>query len=436
MPEVTQVKGPTQIARYRQVRVTVTQGPDLGRSIDVAGRELRVGTEVENDFVLSDEAVSRVHCAIEPTDLGLRVRDEGSTNGVWFAGTRIFDALIASSPVVLKLGDTLLSIVPLDVTVERQQLELDRFGQMVGRSKRMRELFADLQRIANVDLSVLIEGETGTGKELVAEAIHDHSARASGPFVVFDCGAVAPNLAESELFGHVRGAFTGAVESRAGVFEQADGGTIFLDELGELPRELQPKLLRVLEKREVRRLGSAQAIPIDVRLVAATNRNLAAEVQRGTFREDLYFRIACTHVLVPALRARMDDLPLLVEHFLSRHQPPTSVDSIPAQVWQLFRSHRWPGNVRELKNAVQRLLVTPDRPFAEWPVASAPSSEQPAREHVISLREARQEAIDAFEKGYLKFVLERAQGNVTRAAASVEISRQMFHKLLRKHAIE
>src|SRR3954468_24743365 len=302
MSEVTQVKGPIQIARYRQVRVTVTQGPDLGRSIDVAGRELRVGTEVENDFVLNDEAVSRVHCALEPTALGLRVRDEGSTNGVWFAGTRIFDALIASSSVVLKLGDTELSVVPLDVTVEREQLELDRFGQMIGRSQRIRELFADLQRIASVDVSVLIEGETGTGKELVAEAIHDHSARAGKPFVVFDCGAVAPNLAESELFGHVRGAFTGAVESRAGVFEQADGGTIFLDELGELPRELQPKLLRVLEKREVRRVGSNRTVPVDVRLISATNRNLRAEVDAGNFREDVYFRVAATHVYMPPLR--------------------------------------------------------------------------------------------------------------------------------------
>ena len=436
MPDVTQIRGPIRTARYRQVRVTVIQGPDRGRSIDVAGREIRIGTEVENDFVLNDEAVSRVHCALEPTELGLRVRDEGSTNGVWFAGARIFDALITSPSVVLKLGDTELSIVPLDVTVERQQLELDRFGQMVGRSQRMHELFADLQRMASVDLSVLIEGETGTGKELVAEAIHDHSARAGKPFVVFDCGAVAPNLAESELFGHVRGAFTGAVEARAGVFEQADGGTIFLDELGELPRELQPKLLRVLEKREVRRLGSAQVIPVDVRLVAATNRNLAAEVQRGTFRDDLFFRIAGAQVSVPALRARMDDLPLLVEHFMRRYDPSASVDSIPKQVWDMFRAHRWPGNVRELKNAVQRLLVTPDRPFAEWSAASVPMNEPAVCEHVISLREARQNAIDAFEKSYLKFVLHRAQGNITRAAASVEISRQMFHKLLRKHAIE
>jgi transcriptional regulator with GAF, ATPase, and Fis domain len=309
----------------------------------------------------------------------------------------------------------------------------------------MRELFADLQRIAPTDVTLLIEGETGTGKELVAESVHATSERSQGPLVVFDCSAVAPTLAESELFGHERGAFTGAVSSRPGVFEQADGGTIFLDELGELPKDLQPKLLRVLEKREVRRLGSQRTISVDVRLIAATNRNLAAEVALGNFREDLYFRLAAAHVYVPPLRERMDDLPLLVEHFLARARPPRRLSDIPPQVWDMFGAHRWPGNVRELSNAVQRLLVMPDHALrpprpSEPPTAVAPSSEPPPSSEAASgavqpLRVARREASEAFERQYLEALLRRTSGNVTRAAALAEVSRQMVQKLLRKHDI-
>jgi two-component system response regulator GlrR len=302
----------------------------------------------------------------------------------------------------------------------------------------MRELFADLSRIAPTDVTLLIEGETGTGKELVADSVHRASGRASGPYVVFDCSAVAPTLAESELFGHERGAFTGAIASRPGVFEQADGGTIFLDELGELPRDLQPKLLRVLEKREVRRIGSQRTIPVNVRLIAATNRNMAAEVARGAFREDLYFRVAAAHVYVPPLRDRMEDLPMLVEHFLSLAAPQRALADVPTQVWEMFHAHRWPGNVRELNNAVQRFLVTPERALMPAQQADAtPASQSPVArpENVLPLRIARREASDTFERDYLKSLLARAEGNVTRAAAIGEVSRQMIQKLMRKHGL-
>jgi transcriptional regulator with PAS, ATPase and Fis domain len=299
----------------------------------------------------------------------------------------------------------------------------------------MRELFADLVRIARSEVTLLIEGETGTGKELVAESVHSESQRADGPFVVFDCSAVAPTLIESELFGHERGAFTGAVTSRAGVFEQANGGTIFLDELGELPKDMQPKLLRVLEKRQVRRLGSQTTLPVDVRLIAATNRNLPAEIALGHFREDLYFRLAAAHVHVPPLRDRMDDLPLLAEHFLSQQVPPKTLSDVPPPVWEMFKAHRWPGNVRELSNAVQRLLVTPERPFS--PSASSPPPALRADDVPLQpLRVARRDAGDAFERHYLEALLARTTGNVTRAAAVAEVSRQMVQKLMRKHGIE
>jgi transcriptional regulator with PAS, ATPase and Fis domain len=234
------------------------------------------------------------------------------------------------------------------------------------------------------------------------------------------------------------------VAALAGVFEQADGGTLFLDELGELPKDLQPKLLRVLEKRQVRRLGSQKLIPVDIRVIAATNRNLAAEVQIGNFREDLYFRLAAAHVHVPPLRDRMEDLTLLIEHFLSRASPPRSANDVPPQLWDMFVAHRWPGNVRELNNAIQRFIVTPERalkppivagnqtpskPPPPMPEVEAPATLQP-------LRIARREASDAFERSYLEAILMRTDGNVSRAAAIAEVSRQMVQKLMRKHGVD
>jgi len=309
-----------------------------------------------------------------------------------------------------------------------QSRNIATFGELVGQSRAMLLLYEQLANVSASDLSVLVLGETGTGKELVAERLHQGSARASGPFVVFDCSAAAPTLIESELFGHERGAFTGAVSARAGVFEQARGGTLFLDELGELPKDLQPKLLRVLEKRQVRRLGSSRTTPIDIRLVAATNRDLRREVQRGAFREDLYFRVAGASIEVPPLRQRLDDLPLLVARFLADAQPDLSVDAIPERTWQSFREYHWPGNVRELKNAVLRVLVHPERLLER-----AESSDDDAPHSTLVLRalcDARREAVSRFERDYLRALLARAQGSVTVAAAIAQVSRQAIHKLM------
>jgi transcriptional regulator with GAF, ATPase, and Fis domain len=436
--ELTRAGPRTRVVRYTKTRITVTQGPDAGLTVEIAGKALRIGTAADNDLVLTDNTVSRRHCAIEATDAGIRIRDEGSTNGVLVAGMRVFNAVVAGA-VHMALGETSLAITPLTETIDREQAATDRFGDLLGNSPRMRELFADLERIAPTDVAVLIEGETGTGKELAAESIHRASLRSNGPYVVFDCSAVAPSLAESELFGHERGAFTGAVSSRPGVFEQADGGTIFLDELGELPKDLQPKLLRVLEKREVRRVGGQRTLPVNVRLIAATNRNLAAEVQRGNFREDLYFRVAATHVSLPPLRDRMEDLQMLIEHFLARAQPARSLADVPPPVWDMFRAHRWPGNVRELNNAVQRLLVTPERALRpsspSEPPRSSISGLTPATNPIVPLRIARREAGESFEKNYLEALLARTSGNVTRAAAIAEVSRQMIQKMMKKHGL-
>jgi transcriptional regulator with GAF, ATPase, and Fis domain len=313
---------------------------------------------------------------------------------------------------------------------------VDGFEGLLGRSPAMQDLYDDLARIAPTDLTVLVQGETGSGKDVVAEAIHRASARRDGPYVVFDCGAVAPSLAESELFGHERGAFTGALGARPGVFELAQHGTLFLDELGELPKDLQPKLLRALEKREIRRVGGLKTIQVDVRIVAATNRDLLAEVARGAFRQDLYFRVAAAQVLVPALRQRLDDLPLLVRHLLAKMSPPRSVDELPAQAWEQLLSHAWPGNVRELRNALQRLLLTPERALhaAASPADTPSQVVVTADEPIVPLHQARVEANHAFERDYLRAVLRRTNGNVTRAAAVAQVSRQVMTKLVRKHA--
>lgn len=326
-----------------------------------------------------------------------------------------------------------------------------RFGRALGGCRVMLDLFACLERLASCDVTLLLEGETGTGKDVLAESVHLRSRRAKGPFVVFDCGATAPTLTESELFGHERGAFTGATGSRPGVFEQAAGGTLFLDELGELPLELQPKLLRVLEKRQVRRLGGTRMIDVDVRIVAATNRQLLKQVELGKFRADLYYRLETTKLTVPALRERLADLPLLVHHFAETLPLTDSSNSLPPAVWERFYAYRWPGNVRELRNAVHRYFLMPDTPLdlsprvSEAGEPSAPkhlAGHAPMPEHrpptsgLGPLPQARRRAVDLFEREYVHAILAQTSGNVTRAAALAGVSRQMMTRLSKKHCAE
>ncbi|HKU44235.1 MAG TPA: sigma 54-interacting transcriptional regulator [Polyangiales bacterium] len=442
------------------MRIEVVRGRDLGKVVESAGTTLRIGTGEAATLRLHDDTVSREHCEIELNERGFRVRDTGSTNGVRVSGLRVYD-FASAAPLQIELGDTALALTPLSEAETRERASVASFGKLLGQSSKMRELFALLARVAPTDLSVLVEGETGTGKELVAESIHGASLRAAGPFVVFDCSAVTNNLMESDLFGHERGAFTGANAARAGALEQADGGTLFLDELGELPLELQQKLLRCLQSGEFKRVGGRKLERTDVRVIAATNRNLRAEIAAGKFREDLYYRLEGVPVNVPPLRERLEDIPLLVDHFL-RQSDAANGRSLPANALDMFRAHRWPGNVRELRNVVRRMQMLPELPFkietlppaaaGEARPALAPSGQLEGRivqrlrnwrtpdAHTrpdwLPLEDARREFQDAFELDYLDVLKRQAGGNKTRAASLAGVTRQAIQKLVRKHDMD
>ncbi|MEK6608350.1 MAG: sigma 54-interacting transcriptional regulator, partial [Myxococcota bacterium] len=340
-------------------RLVVVRGPDKGRSLVVEKARVSVGSEDGCDLRLTDPSVSRRQFELRVEPEGFVLRDLGSTNGTTVDGMRVVEAYLRKSARIAA-GGTEIKFAPLGESVELALSPRESFGAALGRSVAMRHVFAILERVATMDATVLIEGETGTGKELAAEGVHAASKRASGPFVVVDCGAIPENLVESELFGHEKGAFTGASEARAGAFEEADGGTLFLDEVGELPLELQPKLLRALESHEVRRVGSQKARALDLRIVAATNRDLATEVRAGKFREDLYYRLAVVRVVMPPLRERRDDVRLLARELARRARPQVDPASwLDEATLALLESHDWPGNVRELRNVVDRLAVFP-----------------------------------------------------------------------------
>jgi two-component system response regulator GlrR len=335
---------------------------------------------------------------------------------------------------VLTLGGTQLRFQLSTGALRRPISDRDRFGRMVGRSGAMRAVFALLEQAASSDATVLIEGETGTGKEATAEAIHRESERRDGPFIVVDCGAIPPQLLESELFGHERGSFTGAVTSRRGAFQAANGGTIFLDEIGELALDLQPKLLRALERREVKPVGATHYTPIDVRVLAATNRNLREEVTARRFRSDLYYRVAVLRVRLPPLRERHEDLGPLIEHMLetmgAAARPQAQALRTEAFMKEVLR-HKWPGNVRELRNYLERCMLF------EEPV---PLTESQVGAPVAALggtfSEARQRALDAFERTYLQQLLAKHAGKVSAAAPEAGVDRVYLYRLLRKHQLK
>jgi transcriptional regulator with GAF, ATPase, and Fis domain len=406
-----------------KIRIEVMDGADRDRVVELGGPEARVGSGRGCELVLQDRTVSRVHVVVRVEGDQIRVLDEGSRNGTLLDGVRIRDAYARPDSRIV-IGATTLRLRMLNEIVSIPISSRERFGRLVGRSVPMRRLFALLERIAPTDNTVLVEGETGTGKELVAEAIHEESRRNEGPFVVFDCSAVSSTLIESELFGHVRGAFTGAVSDRMGAFELADGGTLFLDEVGELPLDLQPKLLRALERREVRRVGSSVPKHVDVRIVAATNRSLEREVESGRFREDLYYRLAVVPVLLPPLRERLEDVPLLVDLF--SEQLGAQPGGVPEGIVRAMARQAWSGNVRELRNAVARALSLGTHGHVGLDDDAAGGGFR------IDLSVPLYVAREAFERAYVEQALQSTGGNVSRAAEVAGVNRKFVQRAMKR----
>jgi DNA-binding NtrC family response regulator len=410
------------------------------RTITHDGDLCRIGTHSSNDLVVRDPAVSRFHCRLVREEGTWRIRDTGSLNGTKLDNVRMRDADLPSEGGTLAMGDSLIRVRPAEAHQQSAIPLIPSFGQIAGISLPMRKLFALLEKVAQSEINVLIEGESGTGKELVAQELVQHSARADKPFVVVDCGAISPNLVESELFGHARGAFTGADRERIGAFESAEGGTVFLDEIGELPLELQPKLLRALEAREIRRVGETKPRKINVRVVSATNRDLEREVNKGRFREDLYFRLAVLTVHVPALRERLDDLLILIRVFLQQLGCPQSEKLFPTNVLSELARHDWPGNVRELRNYVERCLVLEtaiptSKRHSGAPSAGGAVGTGGGGEGRLPFKIAKDSAIDAFERAYLATLLEEAAGNMSKAARIAGMDRMYLHRLVQKHGL-
>ena len=436
--------------QLRRVRLRVKSGPDVGSQSTVARSRITIGRSAVNDLVLTDSSISGTHAEIVIGDDGVQLHDLGSTNGSFIGGIRVVSAWIEPG-MVIKLGKTEIELSSAD-EVQIPISGEDHFGALYGRSPAMREVFATLERVAPTEMSVLIGGETGTGKELVARALHDESNRQKGPFVVLDCGSLPRELAEAAILGHKKGSFTGAVNDRPGCFEEADGGTLFLDEIGELPLELQPKLLRVLDRREVQRIGESTMRKVDVRVVAATHRDLRMMVGQGSFREDLYFRLSVMSVDMPPLRVRGEDVVMLADRFLDELvrtmngalQRPTFNDAAR----EALQSEKFPGNVRQLKNVIQRAahlcrngIIEPsdlhlgrreERPIATGQSEGGGQGGYDPALLETPFKEAKQVMVDGFERAYFKRLLAKTDNNLSRAAAEAGITRYYLRELLKR----
>jgi transcriptional regulator with PAS, ATPase and Fis domain len=417
-------------------------------------RPLVIGTSAECDLPVADPRISRKHCELRITERGVALRDLGSKNGTFIRGIPIIEVILPPA-VPVTLGNSELVILPVGAPTILPLASGTSFGDAIGHSLTMRALFGKLERASPSDETILLLGESGTGKEVLAKAIHANSLRHEGPFVVFDCGAVAPSLVEAELFGYMRGAFTGAAASQPGLLELASGGTLFIDEIGELPLELQPKLLRALESRQIRRLGATDYRPFDARVLAATHRNLKAKIAEGSFREDLYYRLAVVEVHVPALRERKEDIPPLVERFLASRSPPRTLADLPPSTLSLLQAHDWPGNVRELRNTVARTIMFPELVEELFGSGGPRSSHRPESSGAaigvedrldvearrlgglleLQLPEAREVVLERLERSYVAIKLRQHGGNVSRAADAMGISRQLAHRLIDRYEL-
>lgn len=434
--------GVKESPKVHKCKLLAVSGPLQGEEFLIDKDTFTIGSGERNDLVIEDSTISRRHCEIRLDPDGNRIIDLGSTNGTYTGGIRVSEAFLSPGSE-FKLGKTRIVFCPMQESIEYRLSSNERFGKLLGASVPMRRVSHLAETYAPTEATVLIEGETGTGKEVLAEEIHKHSKRRHQPFIVIDCASLSRELVESELFGHSKGAFTGATADRAGAFEFASGGTVFLDEIGELSMDLQPKLLRVLEKREIRRVGSNQVRNIDVRIISATNRRLQNEVNAGRFREDLYYRLSVVHIEIPPLRDRKQDLPLLTRKFMQEFMGPNAEEKIAdfEHTMRVFSAHGWPGNVRELRNLVE-VASYADRHPVDMGALLAIGHKLPGVHEMPSVgterpfKEVKNELIANFEKQYIKSILERHNGVVSRAAEAAGIERAYLQRLIKKYKMK
>jgi len=430
---------PQPALSVQRYQLELLRGPEVGRSWDLQPEETRVGKGPENDVVIVDATVSRNHFTLIQHPEGLLLKDLGSTNGTYLEGARVLEAFVRPG-MELRAGEVSLRLKPVNEEVGIQPSGSSSFGQLVGDSAPMRKIFALLERVAPTDATVMILGETGTGKGAVARAIHERSGRSDKPFVTIDCGAISQTLIESELFGHEKGSFTGAIHQRRGALEMCKGGTLFIDELDDLPLEVQPKLLRALDEREIRRVGSSKPIKLDLRVVAATKKDLRVEVAEGRFREDLFFRLSIVTIPLPCLRERPEDLALLANRFLEADR---SWDTLPRGFRERLTAYHFPGNVRELRNLLERASYLEgfdslDPTAFPTDLPGHPSMDTEFRltaDYMKPFKEAKEALIERFEREYLKRLLPRNSNKIARAAREAKIDRKYLYMLLEKHSI-
>jgi DNA-binding NtrC family response regulator len=416
--------------------------------VEIGTDPVIVGRNAACKLVLDDGKVSAVHAEFIATEQGVKVRDLGSRNGTFVGGVRVGEIFLLTG-TKLRIGETEILFEP--ARPERIAVSaIPSFGPLVAESAGMRAIFERLSKVGNTDLTILITGETGTGKELVAQALHQASPRTKKPFVVVDCGSIPPSLAEATLFGHERGAFTGAVDRRLSPFQEADGGTIFLDELGELPIDVQPKLLRALAERRIKSVGGSTYREVDVRVLAATRRDLVRAVNSGGFRSDLYFRVAQVKIELPALRQRLEDIPVLVRRMLKDLGDESAYERVSTTTLERLMRHDWPGNVRELRNAVAvahalaaegeeidvsaHLGALTEAPIAA-PMGSGSLSASSSSLKGRQFQDAKREVLTRFERDYFAALNEESKGNVSEMARRAGMERAHVRAYLRRHGI-
>jgi DNA-binding NtrC family response regulator len=425
---------PRPVRLVHRLRISVDEGPDTGATCAPDdGASIAIGSSADNALALTDPTVSRYHLELRRTAAGVAIVDLGSRNGTWVGGVRIERAVVPAG-TRLRLGDTTIVVDDAGSTVAPPPTEVPRPPDLVGDSEGIREVARLVHKLARVDSSVLIQGETGVGKEVVARAVHEASPRRTGELVVVDCGSMPATLIASILFGHEKGSFTGADQRRTGAFERANGGTVLLDEIGELPLEVQPALLGVLERRAFTRVGGAQPISVDVRILAATHRDLRAEVNAGRFRADLYYRLAVAKIVIPPLRERPEDIAPLVQHFVQKLTGASELGPL-AGALDALRAHPWSGNVRELRNVVEAAIVMGEIDLGGDGSHPMPAAAPLASGAVVAYRDARTAALARFEAEYLKDLIERTDGNASEAARLARMDRPYLLTLLRKHGL-